>query len=310
MHALLAQTDTPPSASPADWAWVFGILVAGILLYQLLRGWRSGLFRQLASGAVLLITVLGAWQSAPLLGNMLASELHYPRLLLNVLAGASVGLCIFIFGHLIADTWIPQTRDFKSLQARRTVGLSGMAVGGVIGSFYIVGLLALINIAGAFSEIWIRAHEPKSTLMRYTYAQNGTLPKTPPEPEQKNLASALVKLRNHLGDYGLRPLMETADPMPDALYRTLHKMNRVAQNDVALEVFSNHPLSQKLLHEPSFQALRSDPEVTRLAQARDLHALMQHPKVIVALNDPHLLNMAMQYDIEQALDDALAYSAR
>jgi len=253
---------------------------------------------------------MGAWQSAPWLGGMLASEMHYPRLLLNVLAGAGVGLCIFIFGHLIADTWIPQTRDFKSLQARRSVGISGMAVGGVIGCFYIVGLLALINVAGAFSEIWISAHERKSSLMRYTYAQNGTLPETTIEPEQKNLATALVKLREHLGDYGLRPIMETADPLPESVYRTLHKMNRVAQNDVALKVFSNHPLSQKLLHEPSFQALRNDPEVTRLAQARDLHALIQHPKVIAALDAPHLLSMAMQYDIEQALDDSLAYTER
>lgn len=330
----LAQSTTDPLAAPQWWAWVFGAGSALLISWQMVEGWRTGVFKKLASFSVLVFAYLGGWLLAEETGKLLSEPFPYPDLILNMLGGALAGCIIFMTGNLLVYFTVPSVEKFKSLRLRRIISTAGLFAGGLIGMAYVLILLAGVSMLGSVAELRLR-YEAGAPLVLYpddtlrtqqtTSSEKPTnLPDWETDPAtQANWASTntlgdtsryrqapamtlfAARLKKSLGQAGLASTMQTVDPVPKDVYRIIEKLRVVSQSNKALQTFQDHPLSAELLKRAEIQELRNDEEIMELARKRDVDALLSHPKIVAVANNRELQALAMEYDIEKALNEAL-----
>jgi hypothetical protein len=94
--------------------------------------------------------------------------------------------------------------------------------------------------------------------------------------------------------------------VPQRIYLILEKMTRVISSVDSMRRFVMYPGTRILSENPRIVALQRDPDIAKDVGSRNFLSLLANPKIVAAVNDPHLEGLVKRFELEKALDYALA----
>jgi len=262
-----------------------------LVLVQSIRGWRLGVARQLAN----LLALMAAYGAAIASGRMAMPVLHplgYPDLLVSVIAGSVVGGVVYLALTAIGANLLGRTNE-QSLGLLRLGYGAGGSVLGFVGALVTVWLSVLaIRCLGTVAEAEVN-------VARTPAARRAGMVASP-------MAVELAQFKKSLDSGPAAAVFNGTDPVPQRVYAILGKMARVISNVDSMQRFVTFPGTRALSEDPHIMALQKDPEITRQVVRRDFMGLLGNPKIVAAMNDPKLEGMVRNFELEKALDFALA----
>src|SRR4051812_15385651 len=147
------------SGSPL-WQTVFLSFAAVLMLFQIARGWRLGLPRQL----VRIAAVIGAYSAAlwggPVLLSLLRPIIKVPDFILSAIGGAILAMIIYSLINTVGAILFKRTGQQSSGIVRLVFGATGAVLGIFFGLFFLWLLVVGIRTTGAIAEAQINARAP------------------------------------------------------------------------------------------------------------------------------------------------------
>jgi colicin V production protein len=291
------------------WQVVFISFAVILILFEIVRGWRLGLMRQITR-----LVALGAAYAAAFLGGNLfvpvaRSFFKMPDPVLSILSGAILALAAYALVSGAGAILFKRTTQQESGLVRLIYGFAGAIVGLFFGLFLLWLTVASVRAIGALAEGQTASRssvEAKSSqdptshaldVRRRFLSESGD--RTQP------LAMSLARLKNSLELGLLGSVLKNTDPISQRTYQTLEKAGNVLSSSERTQKFLTFPGARELAEHPKIVALRSDPEIAYLIAQGRFMDLLQNPRVIEAVNDPVLAARIKKFDIQRAFDYAL-----
>jgi len=252
-----------------------------ILLWQIIKGWRLGLVRQIvrfaAIGAAYAAAYMGAASVVPFL-----KPLGYPNFVLLGIAGAVIWLAVYLFLAGLGAILFKRTANQDLGIVWFFYGVSGALLGAVFGLVLVLVVADMVRFCGSFAE-GVASNTKKTTFF----------------------ASEMIEVKQGIEKSPAGEILKTIDPLPKRTYAMAEKFGRVLSNVEYLERFLTFPGSRELGERPDIQVLHTDPDV--LAALRDgrYQDLVKNPKIVRAIDDPRTAELFRRFEWEKALDYAL-----
>lgn len=291
------------SGSPL-WQTVFISFAVLLLFFQVVRGWRLGLPRQLVRiAAIVGAYTVALWGGRALL-PILRSLVRLPDFILVAAGGALLAMIFYSLVNTLGAILFKRTGQQSSGLVRLVYGGSGAFLGIFFGLFFIALLIVGIRSVGAIAEAEIKADAPRS--LADGERANVPRPRRSPvrPPEQDSLAISLARLKQSLELGSLGEAIKQTDVLPGGIYETLGKVGEVFARPASVSRFLSYPGVAELADSPKILALRADPEIEEMLAQGRLWDLMQDERLIDALNDPELARALKKFDLKKALDYA------
>lgn len=278
------------------WQTIFISFAAVLLLFEIIRGWRLGLVRQLVRVAAVLAAYAAGLFGGRLLLPILRGLIHAPDLALSLVSGAVLALVVYAVITGIGAILFKQTSQQSVGMVRFIYGITGALLGIFFGLFSVWLIVVGIRATGSLASAEVRhgITPPASTP-----ARAAAQPMPPP------LVTSLAKLKNSIELGSLGELVKDVDVVPATTYQALGKLGAVVSDPRSAARFISYPGAQRLAENPRLVALRDDPEIIDLVQRQRFMELLQNPKLIDALNDPAFEAEVKNFDFQKALDYAL-----
>jgi hypothetical protein len=242
-----------------------------------------------------LIALVAAYGAAMAAGRLAAPLLHrlgYPDLLVSVTAGAVIGGVVYVALAAAGAMLFRQTRHQSLGLVRLGYGAGGSALG----------------FAGALVTVWLSV-----LAIRFlgTVAQAEVNMAATPAARRDGLtvspmAVELAQFKRSLDSGPTGALLNGTDPMPQRFYLILEKMTRVISSVDSMRRFVTYPGTRVLSQNPKILALQKDPDIARQVVRGNFMGLLGNPKILAAVNDPALEALIRSFELEKALDYALA----
>jgi len=311
---ILSAIDNPQSASPSVagsplWQVVFISFAVILILFEVLRGWRLGLMRQITR-----LIALGAAYGAALLGGSLLvpvarSFLKMPDPVLSILCGVILAFAAYALVSGVGAILFKRTTQQESGLVRFIYGFAGAIVGSFFGLFLLWLTVASVRAIGALAEgqaasrAGAAAHGAQDATSHALGVRRRFLSES--DDGTPALATSLARLKNslELGVFG--SVLKNTDPISHRTYETLEKAGSVLSSPERTQKFLTFPGARELAEHPKVVALRSDPVIADLIAQGRFMDLLQNPRVIEAVNDPVLAARIKKFDIQGAFDYAL-----
>lgn len=291
------------TSGSALWQTVFVSFAVVLILFEVLRGYRQGLPRQL----VRLLAVIAAYASAyfggRLLVPMLRPILAVPDVIISPLGGAILALIVYSAITLIGRMLFRSTRQQESAAVRLVYGFSGAFVGIVFGLFFmwllLVGLRSVGSVADA--QLHARVTDQPPIAQRVGSSPHVRAVGPPPSDDSTALATLLARLKNSVELGSVGEVVRKTDVIPAGAYQTLGRVGEVLAKPQSAQRLLEYPGIRELGDQPKIQALRADPEITKMVEEGRYLELLRDPRLIDALNDPALLESVKKFDLQRAL---------
>jgi hypothetical protein len=291
------------------WQVVFISFAVILILFEVLRGWRLGLMRQVTR-----LVALGAAYGAALLGGGLLVPLarsffKMPDPVLSILCGLVLAFAVYALVIGVGAILFKRTAQQQSGVVRLIYGFAGATVGLFFGLFLVWVTVASVRAIGALAEgqaarpSVTSSHRPKDPTEHALYVRRRFLSHSDDGPAA--LATSLARLKNSLELGPLGSVLKNTDPISPGTYRTLEKAASIVSSPARTQKFLTFPGARELAEHPKVVALRSDPEIRDLIAQGRFVDLLQNQRVIDAVNDPVLAARIKQFDIQRAFDYAL-----
>jgi hypothetical protein len=306
-------SETQAVAGSPLWQVVFISFAVILILFEVSRGWRLGLMRQITR-----LIALGAAYAAAFLGGrlfvpMARSFFKMPDPVLSILCGAVIALAIYALVSGIGAILFKRTSQQESGVLYLIYGFAGAILGLFFGLFLLWLTVASVRAVGALAGGQARsssraaahtAHDPTSHALdvrrRFlSESQDG----------MQTLAISLARLKNSLELGLLGSVLKNTDPISQRTYEMLEKAGSVLSNPERTQKFLTFPGARELAEHPKIVALQSDPQIADLIAQERFLDLLQNPRVIEAANDPVLAERIRKFDIQRALDYALEHDS-
>ena len=100
-----------------------------LILFEILRGWRRGLPRQVARLGALIAAYFAGWFASKFFGPLLGMFFRMPDALLSIIAGALFALVIYAVISGIGSALFRRTDQHESLTVRILYGSTGAVLG-------------------------------------------------------------------------------------------------------------------------------------------------------------------------------------
>jgi membrane protein required for colicin V production len=290
------------------WQAVFISFAVVLILFEVVRGWRLGLLRQLVRVAALAAAYAAAVFGGRLLVPIARPFLKMPDIVLSILAGAVLALVIYAFVTSMGMVLFKRTGQQNSKLVQLIYGFAGAIVGLFLGVFILWAIVASVRAVGAVADAQVRsrASSPEagqSATLRALAVRRRFL--SEPNTGSTALATSLARLKNSLELGPLGNAVKQTDPVPLKTYEMLGKVGWVFSSPERAQKFLTFPGARELSEHPKIVALRDDPEISEMiAQGRFLD-LIQDQRLIDAANDPALANRIKKFDLQRALDYAV-----
>ena len=287
------------------WQAVFISFAVVLILFEVVRGWRLGLLRQLVRVAALAAAYAAAVFGGGLLVPIARPFLKMPDIVLSILAGAVLALVIYAFVTSMGMVLFKRTGQQNSKLVQLIYGFAGAIVGLFLGAFILWAIVASVRAVGAVADAQVRsrASSPEagqSATLRALAVRRRFL--SEPNTGSTALATSLARLKNSLELGPLGNAVKQTDPVPLKTYEMLGKVGWVFSSPERAQKFLTFPGARELSEHPKIVALRDDPEISEMiAQGRFLD-LIQDQRLIDAANDPALANRIKKFDLQRALD--------
>jgi len=262
-----------------------------LVLVQSIRGWRLGVVRQLVN----LFALVAAYATAMAAGRLAVPVFHrlgYPDLLVSVIAGAFVGAVVYM-AVAAAGAVVSRRTNHQSLGLLRLGYGAGGSVLGFVGALVTVWLSVLaIHFLGTVAQAEVN-------MAKTPEARRNGLTASP-------MAVELAQFKHSLDTGPTGEILNGADPVPQRFYLILEKMTRVVSSVDSMRRFVSFPGTRVLSENPKIVALQKDPEIARQVVRGNFVGLLGNPKILAAVNDPNLEALVKSFELEKALDYALA----
>ncbi len=282
------------------WQTIFISFALLLILFEVVRGWRLGIVRQLAR----LLALMAAYAAALLGGRWLVPILRpvfrVPDLFISVAAGAILALAIYAAVNALGAILFKRTGQQPVGIVRLLYGVCGAALGIFFGFFTVWLVVVAIRSTGAIASAELHSQ----TAAHDRVAPLTTRPASSPN-ETQPLLDALARLKNSIELGSLGEVVKAVDVVPTQTYQTLGKVGTVVSNPRSAERLFSYPGARELTENPKIIALRGDREIIEMIQGQRFLELLQNPKLIEALNDPALAAQIKSFDFQKALDYAL-----
>jgi hypothetical protein len=284
------------------WQTVFVSFAVVLLLFEIIRGYRLGLPRQLMRGAAVIAAYAAAYFGGNLVLPFLRPVLRWPDFIVSMIGGALLAIVVYGVIASLGTLLFKRTAQHASAGVRLVYGFSGALTGVVFGLFFIWLLLVGIRTVGSVADAEVQAH-PR--------AENNPAPSardqkhlSPENLDTDSLTSFLARLKNSVELGKLGDVVRQTDFTPPGLYQTLKDAGTVCANPENARRFLSFPGATELSEHPKIVALRNDPEVADLIRQGRILDLLQNRRVLEAANDPTLVEKVKQFDIKKALEYA------
>ena len=313
-HGSIFGVDNPQSAissvagSPL-WQVVFISFGVILILFEVLRGWRLGLMRQ-----IMRLIAIGAAYGAAFLGSVwlvpaVRPFFKMPDPILSILCGAILAVAAYMLVNGVGAILFKRTSQQESRLLYLIYGFAGSILGLFFGFFLLWLTVASVRTVGALAEgqaggrSSVAAHSAQDPTSRALDVRRRFFSDS--EDGMQTLTTSLARLKNSLELGSLGSVLKNTDLISQRTYEMLEKAGSVLSNPERTQKFLTFPGARELAEHPKIVALRSDPEIADLvAQGRFLD-LLQNPRVIEVANDPVLAQRIRKFDVQRALDYAL-----
>jgi membrane protein required for colicin V production len=283
------------------WQTIFVSFACVLILFEILRGWRLGLVRQL----VRLVAIGAAYAAAIFGGRILLPVLRplvrAPDFLISIVSGAIFALGVYALITGVGAILFKRTNQQRVGLVRWLYGMSGAVLGIFFGLFSVWLIVVGVRSIGSVASAEIR-HDITPSSAQVVAARSRRFTKTTEPPP---IVASIAKLKNSIELGSLGTVVKSADVVPPSTYSALGKLGAVVSDPRSAERFLSYPGSQRLARSPEIIALRDDPEISQLIDQQRFLDLLQNPKVIRALNDPAFAAEVHRFDFQKALDYAL-----
>lgn len=255
----------------------FFIGSAVFLLFQIWRGWRSGVVRAGMSLVALVGSGVIGWFGGKAVGNLAEAFLPSSLYLVWFLATAVLALVSYFAILLFSVLLFKKTADHSSFPVRVGFGIGGAFIGFLIGLVVLSAAVSLIRATGGMSFGKISSTRP----------------------------SQLASLKQTLESGTLGDIVRLTDPIPQSFYDGFSDLSQLSTNPEAVSRFLQYPDVANLLQNPKFTALALDPSIQAAAQQKNSLALLSNPKLRELASDPEIIAAAQKINLTAALAYAL-----
>jgi Colicin V production protein len=295
MSLFLSVIQNPQSEIAGSPKWqMFFLFFAGLLiLFEMIRGWRLGLMRQVMRVVAVVAAYAAGYFAGDLLVPLLRSILKMPDIVVSV--PARIILAVIVYGIIasLGTILFKRTAQQGAGVFRLVYGLSGALIGFGFGVFFVWLLLVGIRSAGSIADAQVQA-------------QSSLPQRVSPKPnlDADSLMRLVARLKNSLELGTVGSVVKRTDVMPTGELQTLSEMGTVLANPETASKFLNSPGARELSDHPRIVALRNDPEITEMITQGRIVELLRDQRVLDAMNDPTLMERVKQFDLKKALEHA------
>jgi len=291
------------AAGSTLWQTIFVSFAIVLLLFEIVRGYRLGLPRQLMRGAAVIAAYAAAYFGGRLMLPLLRPVLKWPDFIVSMIGGALLAIVVYGVIASLGSLLFKRTAQHPSGAVRLVYGFSGALTGIVFGLFFIWLILVGIRSVGSIADAQVQAH-PSAVENKPAPASRDGKTISLENFDADSLTAFLARLKNsvELGKFG--DVVKQTDVTPPAVYQTLKDAGTVCANPESARRFLSFPGAVELSEHPKIVALRNDPEIADLIRQGRILDLLQNRRVLEAANDPSLVEKVKQFDIKKALEYA------
>jgi len=295
------------SGSPI-WQAVFISFGLVLILFEIVRGWRLGLLRQLMRLVALVAAYAAAFFGGRLLVPITRPFFKMPDFVLSALAGALLAFVAYAVVSSLGTILFKRTGEQDSRTVQLIYGFAGAIIGLFFGFFALWLIVVSVRAVGAVADAQVRsrtatAHAAADATshaleVRRRFFGDGN--------EQSGaFAASLARLKNSLELGALGNAVKRTDPVSQETYDTLMKVVAVFSSPERAQKFLSFPGARELSEHPKIVALRDDPEISEMIAQKRFLDLLQDQRIIDAANDPALAERFRKFDLQAALDYAM-----
>jgi hypothetical protein len=224
-------SETQAVAGSPLWQVVFISFGVILILFEVVRGWRLGLMRQITR-----LIALGAAYGAAFLGGSLCvpvarSFFKMPDPVLSILCGAILALAAYALVSGIGAILFKRTSQQESGLVYLIYGFAGAILGLFFGVFLLWLTVASVRAIGALAQGQARsrpraaAHDAQDATSRALDVRRRFLSES--DDGVPVLATSLARLKNSLELGLLGSVFKGTDPISQKTYETLEKAGSV-----------------------------------------------------------------------------------
>jgi uncharacterized membrane protein required for colicin V production len=284
------------------WQIVFVSFGAVLILFEILRGWRRGLPRQVARLGALIAAYFAGWFASKFFGPLIGMFFKMPDALLSIVAGAVFGLLIYAVISGIGSSLFRRTSQHNSLFVRILYGTGGAALGAFFGLFLVWLMVVAVRSIGSVANAEVREQANDTSVLHAVDVRRRFLGEA--SEDEAPLTTSLARLKNSLEMGVIGDAVKKVDFVPQKTYDFIEKVGAIAANPQYAERFLEYPGAKELSEHPKIIALRNDQEISQMAAQGRLLELVQDPRIIDAANDQDLRARLKKFDINAALNYA------
>src|SRR5256886_14093654 len=134
------------------WQLVFVSFALILILFEVLRGWRCGLPRQIARLGALVAAYFAAYFGGKFLAPLVGMFFRMPDALLSIAAGALFALVGYAVISGIGSALFRSTNQHNSLIVRLIYGSTGALLGVFFGLFLVWMLVVAVRSIGSVAD--------------------------------------------------------------------------------------------------------------------------------------------------------------
>jgi hypothetical protein len=309
MMMIMAPSYAAAGKLPLAWSavevfWLFCWL---LVLWQAWRGWRSGLFRQMAAVVGLMAGwVIGLSQGPAFFAHFWSGS-GLPFFMLVPLASMFLGLLIYGLAILAGRLLFKRACDHPIGPTRLFLGVGGAAVGTGLGLFGVWIVIAVARLAGSIAQIGVAG--PDAAAARAVRPDASGRDPVGARVAQAS-APALVRIQHSVETGLIGAIVKFTDPLPKGTYADVNKAALIATDTGLQERLLNAPSLHIIATDPKVMALRQDPAVLDAWQRHDYMALSANPRFVAAMQDQRLSRRLEKVDITRALNETIPEATR
>ncbi|HME87864.1 MAG TPA: CvpA family protein [Chthoniobacterales bacterium] len=285
------------------WQIVFVSFAFVLILFEVLRGWRRGLPRQVARLGALIAAYFAAFFGGKFLAPLLGLFVRMPDALLSVFAGAIFALIVYAVISGTGSALFRRTDQHDSSIVRLFYGSTGALLGVFFGLFIVWVIIVAVRSIGSVANAQVRAQASDSSVLHAVDVRRRILGE--PSEDDAPLTTSLARLKNSLEMGVIGNAVKRVDVIPQKTYDVIEKAGAIAANPQYAERFLEFPGARELSEHPKIVALRNDQEIGQMVAQGRLLELIQDHRIIDAANDPELHARLKKFDLNAALNYAV-----
>lgn len=285
------------------WQIVFVSFALILILFEVLRGWRRGLPRQVARLGALVAAYFAAFFGGKFLAPLVGMVVQMPDALLSIFAGAIFALIIYAVISGTGSALFRRTDQHESLVVRLLYGSTGAVLGAFFGLFLVWMVIVAIRSVGSVANAEVREQANDASVSHAVDVRRRLL--AGPSDDEAPLTTSLARLKNSVEMGVIGDTVKKFDVVPQKNYDLIEKVGQVAANPQNAERFLQFPGAHELSEHPKIVALRNDQEISQMLAQGQLLELIQDHRIIDAANDPELYARLKKFDLNAALNYAL-----